>query len=141
SPEEKRRFISNGLFDPVTRKCCDLFYWATAGDKLVSYTILGTCGAPVPETQAIFCLSGRNCGPVKTLRSAKELAQFLESEARFPIFAKPIAGVGSFGTCRIEAAHHGELSLGRGVSLPIGSFAARLDSGGGYLLQTMLRPH
>jgi len=141
SPDEKRRFISDNLYDPVTRKCCDPKYWATAGDKLVAYTILAACGAPVPETQAIFCLSGRNCGSARTLRSVEGLAQFLQSDARFPIFAKPIAGVGSFGACRIEAARDGELFLDGGRALPIEHFAAQLDSQGGYLLQTMLRPH
>jgi len=139
--EEKRRFISDSLYDPVTRKCCDPQYWATAGDKLVAYTILGACGAPIPEIQAIFCLSGRNCGPIRTLRSIDALAHFLHADARFPIFAKPIAGVGSFGACRIEAARDGELILDGGRPLPIDRFAAEIDAQGGYLLQSMLRPH
>ncbi len=141
SPEEKRRFLSDDISYPITAKCCDIYAWGTADDKLVAYTILGAHGAPVPETQAAYCLSGRNCGKVRTLGSVEELGRFLASEARYPLFAKPIGGIGSYGACRIEGESAGKIRFSDGTVLSVADFAARLDAQDGYLFQTVLPPH
>jgi hypothetical protein len=140
-PEEKRRFLSDGISFPITEKCCDPHWWAAADDKLLAYTILGAYGAPTPETQAAFSLSGRNGGRVKLLDSVPGLARFLARDARYPLFAKPIGGIGSFGACRIEAESSGELRFADGSVQSVAEFAARLDVEDGYLLQTVIKPH
>ncbi len=141
APEEKRRFLSDGISFPITEKCCDPHWWAAADDKLLAYTILGAFGAPTPETQAVFCLSGRNAGRVKLLDSVPSFTRFLAGEARYPLFAKPIGGIGSFGACRIEEHSSGGLRFADGSIQSVAEFAARLDAEDGYLLQTVIRPH
>ena len=138
---EKRRFLSDSISFRITTKCCDVHWWATADDKLLAYLILAAHGVRVPETQAAYCLTGRNCGRVRKLDSAENLARFLAREARYPLFAKPIGGIGSFGACRIEGENDGVLAFSDGSRLPAAAFAARLDAGSGYLLQTVLAPH
>ena len=51
SPEDKRRFLSDRIHWPLTEKCCDVHWWATANDKLLAQTILEHAGAPLPVVQ------------------------------------------------------------------------------------------
>jgi len=139
--EEKRRFLSERIHPAVIDRCSDPQWRILADDKFLTYGLLESCGAPVPETQAVFAANGRRFGRVPTLTTAEELTGFLTGPARYPLFAKPLAGIFSLGACRIEAREGDTLHLTGGERVPVGEFAAQLDSEQGYLLQTVLRPH
>src|SRR5262249_10203862 len=95
--DEKKRFLSESVSPPMLLKCSNVHWWAAADDKYLAAAILRGYGIAVPETQAVFSKSARNFRPAEQLGSAEALAKFLAERARFPLFAKPLGGVGSFG--------------------------------------------
>jgi hypothetical protein len=139
---QKKRFLSDRIHDGIIARVCDKHWWAIADDKFVAYTFLSGLGASIPATQAVFVLSGRNFGSVPALRSMEALRQFLAGAARFPLFAKPVAGIASFGAFRLErfdAAADAVILTGEG-SVGLNTFTARLGTEG-YLLQDAVVPH
>ena len=91
---EKQRFLSEKRHTHVANKCNDVRWWAMADDKLIANIILQ--GYPLPDLQAVFSARPRNCG-ARVLHTAAELERFLTTDARYPLFAKPIYGVQSRG--------------------------------------------
>ena len=138
---EKQRFLSEKVHQGMIEQCCDPHWWAAADDKFLAYTLLAGCGAPVPETRAIFTKTARSFGRVQRLGSDADVAGFLKSQGDYPLFAKPLAGIGSFGAYLIEGQSRDELQLYGGATLPIGDFIGQLDAEQGYLFQSVLRPH
>lgn len=94
--EEKRRFISDKRFHFVTERTCHPNWRAVTSDKIVSDTLLRSFGMPVPELVAVFVPGFRECG-VPALRTAVDLAAFLRQPDLYPLFAKQINGVQSWG--------------------------------------------
>ncbi len=141
SPDEKRRFLSESITYRVAEACCDIRCWGASEDKILAYTLLAAAGAPVPETQAIFSRTGRQFGKARRLANADDLAGFLAGEARFPLFCKPIGGLGSFGACLLTTREGERIEAAGGDRFTIPSLAERLAEGGGYLLQTVLQQH
>jgi hypothetical protein len=139
--DEKKRFLSESVSHRLLLKCCNVHWWATADDKFLAAAILRGYGAPVPETQAVFSHSGRNFKPAEKLATIEQLAQFLAHGAHFPLFAKPLTGVGSFGACCFTAFTEGRLILADGSSLALEDFARQMGSDQAYLFQTVLLPH
>ncbi len=139
--DDKRRFISERAFPKVIYQCSDLRWWATADNKLIAYTLLESFGAPVPETQAVFIGTARNFGRIPTFSEAAGLTRFLTEEARYPLFAKPLEGVCSWGATLIDSHEDGNLHLHGGETLSMDEFISRLDADQGYMFQTVLRPH
>jgi len=139
--EEKRRFLSERVHPAVIERCSDPQWRVLADDKFLTYSLLESCGAPVPETQAVYAANGRRFGRVPTLSTADDLAGFLTGAASYPLFAKPLAGIFSLGACRIERREDDTLCLAGGERVPVNAFAVELDREQGYLLQTVLRPH
>ena len=138
---EKVRFLSDRIHGAVIRKCCDVHWWATADDKFIAYTLLEACGAPIPRTRAVFCRTPRSFGRLRKLADAEQLAAFLANPDHYPLFAKPIEGIGSFGAYLLRGYAGGELQLHDGSTMPIADFIAKLDADQGYLLQEALEPH
>ncbi len=83
------------------------------GDKLAFTTYAAGLGLPTTRVQAAFSPS-RGFGALKTLRSAAEVEGFLRTEARFPLFGKPIRGQQAKGSVRIEGVEGDEAILPRG---------------------------
>jgi len=141
SPEEKARFLSESITRRVAEACCDIRCWGASEDKILAYTLLAATGAPIPETQAVFSSVGRQFGKVPRLTGTIDLEGFLARQARFPLFCKPIGGLGSFGACMLRAREGDRIEAARGEWFTIPDLAQRLDEGGGYLLQTVLEHH
>lgn len=66
-------------------------------DKVLVSALLEKLGLRATRAQAVFSLE-RGFGALLTLRSADEVAEFLKSKAKYPIFAKPISGSKSVGS-------------------------------------------
>jgi tetrahydromethanopterin S-methyltransferase subunit B len=92
----------------------------------------------VPETQAVFCRSGRQFGEVPTLSDEKALAQFLEQNASFPVYSKPINGVASLGNFLIEDYRDDSVVLADGDQVPVAEFVQQLEQSIGQLFQSVL---
>lgn len=141
SQDEKKRFLSESVSPRMLLKCCNVHWWAASDDKFLAAAILKGYGVAVPETQAVFSTSGRNFKPAERLSTAEELAQFLAQRARFPLFAKPMTGVGSFGACCFTAFADGRLKMSDGNSVALDAFMRQMGSNESYLFQTVLEAH
>ncbi len=141
SPDEKKRFLSESVSPRLLLKCCNVHWWAAADDKFLAAAILKGYGVAIPETQAVFSRSGRNFKPAEKLTTVEELAQFFSQRARFPLFAKPLTGVGSFGACCFESYADGRLQMTGGERLTLETFARQMGSDQAYLFQTVLAAH
>lgn len=141
SPKEKRRFLSERITRRVAEACCDIHCWGVSEDKILAYTLLAAADTPIPETQAVFSRGGRQFGKVPKLVGTNELADFLAGEARFPLFCKPITGIGSFGACLLKAREGDRIEAAGSQPLTIPGLAQRFGEGSGYLLQSVLQHH
>src|SRR5579871_4844011 len=126
SEDEKKRFLSESVSPRMLLKCCNVHWWAASDDKFLAAAILTGYGVSVPETQAVFSTSGRNFKPAEKLSTLDELASFLSRRARFPLFAKPMTGVGSFGACCFTAYADGRLELTDGSSVTLEAFMRQM---------------
>jgi hypothetical protein len=138
--EDKRQFVSERFYFDIIKQCCDPRWWILADDKHWAYTVLAANGFPVPETQAVYCTSGRTFGSVTTLTNAEQLERFFANAARFPLYAKPNHGIGSFGNFLLDDFRAPELSLNDGKSMAIDAFISQLDAKNGQLFQSLLKP-
>jgi hypothetical protein len=136
--KDKQRFVSDNFYFKIIDKCSDKRWWILADDKFWADTVLRAHGFPVAETQAVFCQSGRQFGKIPTLSNEKALARFLEQDARFPIYAKPINGVASFGNFLIEDYVDGSVVLAGGDRVPVAEFTEQLEQSIGQLFQSVL---
>ena len=113
-------------------------------DKAIYSEMMRAIGFPVTETQAIVS-ADRTLGNKPSLRSADEIAAFLRTTARFPLFVKPEEGSGSIGSALIAKLDKSSdlLTLGNGQQIDVNTFAeeAFAEYGHGLLLQTALRQH
>ena len=113
-------------------------------DKLMLAALLSGFGVPTPETQAVFAAQ-RQFGALPVLRDAGQIATFLRSDARYPVFAKPLRGSLSVGSTRIDAfdAASDTVLLGSGRSLDVTVLAEEIATSHptGYLFQTRILPH
>lgn len=136
--KDKQRFVSDSFYFKIIEKLSDKRWWILADDKFWADTVLRAHGYPVAETQAVFCQSGRQFGEVPTLSDEEALAQFLEQDARFPLYAKPINGVASLGNFLIEDYRDGSVILAGGDQVPVAEFARQLEQSIGQLFQSVL---
>jgi hypothetical protein len=117
---------------------------AIANDKPTLTALLRGHDLPVPETQAIRHDRRTFPGAV-TLRSADELARFIRSGARFPMFSKPTNTANSLGVVDIDRydAAGDCLVLGNGSRVALGDYVEKVEDYAekGYMLQTRLVPH
>lgn len=143
TPGEKSRFIGESIHWNLIRKCCDPDWWILADDKHTAYTVLSAYGAPIPQTQCIYYQGSRSFGNTPTCRSQKELHDFFVSQAKFPIFAKPNAGIGSLGVFLIEGymPDTQEVCLAGNEGVSISQFVGQISAAEGYLLQSTLKAH
>ena len=139
--DEKKRFLSEGVSHRLLLKCCNVHWWAAADDKFLAAAILKGYGVPIPETQAVFSKSVRNVRPATHLSTIEAFSRFLSHEARFPLVAKPVGCVGSFGACSFTAFSDGRLVFADGSTIALADFVKQMGEDQPYLFQSVLSAH
>ncbi len=137
--EQKSQFLG-ALSATAVNSCNDLKSHVLAKDKLVAYSILGFHNFPFPKVRAVVHPSRDFPGAV-SLRSPQQLASYLQSQAEFPVFMKPIAGNAGGGSVWINACLDEKLHLRDGKEIPIDAYCNKWLSMGGVLLQSAAHPH
>lgn len=141
SAADRLRFASDRIHAGLIAKVCDRTWWAAADDKWLAYSLFSTHGIRAPETQAAHDRNGRHFGKLPTLVTRDDVAAFLSGPARYPLFAKPTGGIGSFGAFLIEGYDGGQVLLRGQAALPLDDFMRAIGEPQGYLFQTLLQPH
>ncbi len=137
--EEKFRFLGANAMTAISSNN-DPQSQSLAKDKLVTYSILSFYGFPFPEIKAVGHATRGFPGAV-SLSSVKEVAAYLETQAAFPIFMKPIAGNAGAGSIWVDGYADGMLQLRNGKTIPVGEYFERWLCREGILLQAVARPH
>ena len=137
--EEKSQFLGAKSSTAISANN-DLRAQALTADKLVTYGILSLHGFSFPRIEAVGHPTRSFPGAV-SLRSVQEVAAYLETQARFPIFMKPIAGNGGAGSVWVDGYAGGMLQLRNGKTISVGDYFERWLSRQGILLQAAARPH
>lgn len=109
-------------------------------DKLLTYSILCFHRLPFPDIKAVGHPM-RGFPGARSLSSVEEIARYLEAEAEFPIFMKPIAGNAGAGSIWVEGFAEGLLHLRNGKTMALNQYFHRWLSRDGILLQAAARPH
>lgn len=109
-------------------------------DKLVAFTLLRQHGIPFPEVKAVVHPT-RVFPGARSLTGKEAVSRYLETEANFPIFMKPNAGNGGFGSIWVDGYADGSLQLRDGTSLPLGPYIDKWLVLDGLVLQAVARPH
>jgi hypothetical protein len=109
-------------------------------DKLLAYSILRFYQFPFPDIKAVGHLT-RGFPGAASLSSVKEISDYLETVAEFPIFMKPIAGNAGAGSIWVVGYADGMLQLRNGETILLDQYFERWLCREGILLQTAARPH
>ena len=142
--EEKRRFIGLGVQSQILWRCTDGQYWAMSRDKLLFAALMALHGFPLLNTQAVLHRF-RIVPNARPLRSFGDVARFLRHEATFPLFTKPVMGMRSAGSARIDGydAGNDELLLFPDHRVRVDAYLAGIERylDEGYLFQDVQDPH
>lgn len=144
SERAKHRFLGEKSQDRIFNACTDSRWIATAHDKALSSMVLSSAGLPTPETIALYA-PGRSVPGARSLSSTDEVRKFLQNEALFPLFGKPVEGMYSEGVVALEEYHAEDdvLETSLGEKVEVDTFLEELlpfnDSG--YLFQRRLKNH
>jgi Sugar-transfer associated ATP-grasp len=109
-------------------------------DKLVSYALLRSHGIPFPTVRAVAHPT-RGFPGARSLPSVDAMAAWLESEAEFPVFVKPNAGNGGFGSVIADGYADRQLHLRDGSTREIGAYFDRWLFRAGLVFQAVAKPH
>lgn len=132
-----RRMTPQALLDIVNKS-------GVVHDKVLFCGLLSQFGFASPENQALAS-TYRHYGNLRALSDADAVAGFLRSQARYPLFAKPLDGSGSVGSAWIEALDTAadQLQLANGKTVAVPEFAAEVMQkyGTGLQFQSAIRQH
>ena len=111
-------------------------------DKVGLTAMMGALGLPTTTMQAAFAPT-RGFGTLPTLRNAADVATFLTTHARFPLFGKPVRGSQALGSVLITAVQDGTATLGNGQTVAIAKLAEEIarNTTYGYVFQDAVTPH
>lgn len=117
---------------------------AIVADKLMFDAALRGLGFPVPEIQAAF--GSRTVRNAHVLQDRAQVRAFFANEARFPIFAKPVAGQNSNGAFAIKAYDPAEntFTLTHGQIVKAWQILGPMEANHkqtGYVFQSHVRQH
>lgn len=108
-------------------------------DKVLVSALLGQLGLSATQTQAVFSQS-RGFGALRTLRTADEISAFLASDARYPVFGKPVSGSKSVGSALFQSFDPETkiVTLGNGRTANVYKLAEEIvrDYPRGFVFQT-----
>ena len=111
-------------------------------DKVMYTALLTQLGFATTDTQAVVHAE-RQFGDIRALRTTADVIAFLQSDAAYPVFAKPCEGAGSVGSALIEACEGDMLRLAHGRMIDLAAFAAEIvaDYPEGFILQSAVQQH
>ena len=141
--DEKRRFLSESLHWPITRRCCDFSWQATTEDKWLSSRILERSAVPVPPTLAVIDPGARSWPGTRTLRTPAELRDFVLARIRGDgaVFGKVNGGLASFGAFLVLEGDRERLHVHGEGWMDYETFLAQFVGDTAYLLQSRERNH
>jgi Sugar-transfer associated ATP-grasp len=111
-------------------------------DKSLMDLVLRGAGLPRAETLAVSRATPAQL-PYPVLMGADQIAAFLASKDRLPVFGKPVDGSRSIGAASFVALDGDRLVLGDGTQASLRALAEEIarDYPKGYIFQSLLRPH
>jgi hypothetical protein len=137
--EEKSRFLGARAITAMAA-ANDLRSEVLSHDKLIAFTLLRAYGAPFPEVKAVGHPS--RCFPgARSLRSVEAVSSYLSTEAEFPIFIKPNAGNGGFGSIWVDGYEDGRLLLRDGTTVELEAYFDKWQRRQGLVFQAIAWPH
>lgn len=85
----------------------------------------------------------RGFDTLPTQRSPADVVRFLTTQARYPLFGKPVRGSGSFGSLLIRKLDNMIATLGNGQTISVSKLAEEVapHQTCGYIFQNVLTPH
>lgn len=137
--EAKSQFLGGNATNAISANN-DSHSQALTRDKLLTYGILCFHKFPFPDIKAVGHPTRGFPGAI-SLKSVERVGHYLETEAAFPIFMKPIAGNAGAGSIWVEGYADGKLQLRNGKNIPLSQYFDRWLSREGILLQAVARPH
>ena len=137
--EEKSQFLGANSTTAISSNN-DLRSQCLTRDKLVTYGILSLHQFLFPEIKAVGHRT-RGFPGALSLKTVKEISAYLETQAEFPIFMKPIAGNAGAGSIWVDGYTDGMLQLRNGKAIPLDQYVERTLRLEGILLQAVARPH
>ena len=139
--DKLRKFIGVRIQNRLHATCNDETWFAITKNKLLFEAAVRGVGLAVPETIAAYDRKGRGAG-TKILSSREELENFLSKKNSTPIFCKPLTGVNSLGTFRLNSVKSGMADLNDGIQKPLSEVVDFICefSAKGYLFQKPLKP-
>lgn len=142
--DRQQAFVGRRLEEKLHRLTCDPAAWLLAHDKLVCYGLLASLGYPVPLTRAVYRRGAAFPGAV-SLGSAEDLAAALRGGMAFPAFGKPVRGIRSAGTLRVDGydSQDDSLRLAGDAAVAVDEMVEALATYAdhGYLFQELIRQH
>lgn len=112
-------------------------------NKALTAIILERMSLPTTKIHAVYARDGL-AGPWPHLRTAQDIAGFLESDGALPVYGKPVNGSLSLGIVSIMSrAGTGEVVLGDGRTVMTAALAREIAAAypDGYMFQEVLQPH
>ncbi len=141
SSKDQEAFISERLSWPLIHLCCDMTWSALTEDKWLASKFLAGFDIPIPETLAVIDMTCRSFGDTPTLKSPAALKEFLQHSGDFPIFAKPNAGLGSFGAFIITGTEGDMVFLDQEEPVSYAEFFEKVIGDATYILQKCITNH
>lgn len=139
---EKRKFLGRRVQQKLVASISGR-WGGIVHDKLVFQTLLSAYGFPMPPVIATYD-AHRSAPGAAILRASEDVARFLRSEEHYPLFGKPIDGMFSLGTVRLDdyERRSDTLGLANHVRVAVDPFVAELARyrERGYLFQRAERP-
>lgn len=141
SPAEKSEFIAANLHWKLVSQCNDHAWFAATEDKWLSALILNDAGIKTPETVAIIDAGFRSYGATTKLTNAEDLATYLTTKAKLPLFLKPVRGIASIGANIITHATKNNFTTHDGRTLEYHAIFDEIIGNDAFLLQTVVESH
>lgn len=112
------------------------------GNKVLFTSLIDRLGFRTTETQAVIS-NKAHFGSIPHLSTPDEMKAFLQNDARYPVFGKPLNYSGSFGSALIDRIEDDEVVLSNGTRLALDAFCREIveEYGEGFLFQSAITQH
>jgi hypothetical protein len=151
---EKKEFVGWG-WQVLGRRLNNPEWTAICDDKLMCYGLFRGLGLPHPEIYAVYHPNGRTFGPVPSLQTPRQMAEFLRHRMRYPFFGKPVRDCRGGGASLVEAIDRDRdlLLLAGGANMSVDDYVrevpvalcagkkVRANRPSGYLFQELIVQH